>query len=57
LQYGDCLIVMNCSEDKELAVSVPPDFADGRDLIGGKSAHDLTTLPPHSTAVLWRTAP
>jgi hypothetical protein len=53
LQYGNYFIVMNCSEDKPLAVTVPPLFARARDLASGKPAAELKSLQPLSTAVLF----
>jgi len=56
LQYGDYFIVMNCSEDKALAWTVPPQFAGGQDLVSGKPASDLgSSLKPLSTVVLFAT--
>jgi len=53
LQYGDYFIAMNCSDDKPLDVRVPSQFTHGRDLVGGKPAAELKSLPPLSTIVLY----
>lgn len=53
LKYGDYLIVMNCSETKDLALDLPPEFANGRDLVSGRPAPalgaSLTSLACAST--------
>jgi hypothetical protein len=56
LRYGPYLILMNCSEDQDLAVQLPPEFASTRDLISGKPASELAAdarLKPLSTIVLY----
>jgi hypothetical protein len=54
LQYGGYVIVMNCSDDKNLPLTIPPAFAGGRDLISGMPAGGLAgaRLKPLSTLVL-----
>lgn len=54
LQYGDYLIAMNSSEDREFALDVPAEFANSRDLISGKPAVELSgkMIPHLSTVVL-----
>jgi hypothetical protein len=53
--YGPYLILMNCSEDQDHAVEIPPEFVNARDLISSKSAGDLSGAPlkPLSTIVLY----
>lgn len=53
VQYGPYLIMMNCSDSKEHAITVPPEFAGGRDLISGKPASEMAgALKPLTTVVL-----
>jgi hypothetical protein len=51
LRYGNYLIVMNCSEDKDLPLTVPPEFAGAGDLVSGKPVG--ASLGPLSTIVLY----
>jgi hypothetical protein len=55
VQYGNYLVEMNSSENRDFPIDIPPAFAHGRDLVSGKSAHELTglALKPLTTVVLW----
>jgi hypothetical protein len=50
LQYGDYLIVMNCSQDTVYPLVIPPEFANCSDLITGKPAAKF--VQPRSTVIL-----
>lgn len=53
LQFGHYLIVMNCSKDKPLTWTLPPQFAGEQDLISKRPSSELgTSLAPLSTIVL-----